>query len=113
MTWQLRGLHRDLRPYAEYAYQLGVAYGLKPVITSGFRDWAEQDLLYKRYLAGKSRFPAAPPGQSAHNYGLAFDSWVPDRDKPIWNAIRRYVGWAVTDSDWVHAELPGWREYIF
>jgi len=37
-----------------------------------------QTKLYRRYLAGLSRYPAAPPGTSKHELGLAFDVWHPD-----------------------------------
>jgi LAS superfamily LD-carboxypeptidase LdcB len=30
-------------------------------------------MLYRRYVAGQSKYPAAPPGRSYHNYGRAFD----------------------------------------
>lgn len=41
------------------------------VVTFGFRSLAEQALLWDKYQAGGPR--AAPPGKSAHNYGLAVD----------------------------------------
>lgn len=34
---------------------------------------SKQDELYQKYLRGESAIPAAPPGSSLHNYGLAFD----------------------------------------
>lgn len=39
--------------------------------TYGFRTRIEQDTLYKKYLAGGPK--AAPPGKSAHEFGLAID----------------------------------------
>lgn len=41
------------------------------VVTSGFRSLADQTALYAAYRAGGPR--AAPPGRSAHNFGLAID----------------------------------------
>jgi peptidoglycan L-alanyl-D-glutamate endopeptidase CwlK len=38
---------------------------------SGYRSHDEQRKLYEAYLAGGAK--AAPPGLSAHNYGLAID----------------------------------------
>ena len=107
----LRGIDRRLRPYAEYAFQIAHHNGLKPVVTSVYRGWAEQQRLRTRWEAGLSRWPANQPGDSAHNFGWAFDSWVPDEQFPIWDAIRRYVGWRVPDNDYIHAELPDWRQY--
>lgn len=43
------------------------------VVTSARRDRAQQQKLYDDYLSGRSKFPAAPPGQSTHGAGLAFD----------------------------------------
>lgn len=43
-------------------------------ITSAFRTHAEQDRLYRRYLAGENNgLPALPAGDSDHERGLAFD----------------------------------------
>lgn len=122
MTIHLRGLDAQLRPYAEYAYQLGLYYGLAPVITSVYRPWEDQLKLYNKHVdcVVSGRFPSPPdckypanrPGESAHNYGLAWDSWVPDDQRDLWTAIREYVGWRVLPNDWIHAELPEWRSYV-
>jgi LAS superfamily LD-carboxypeptidase LdcB len=46
----------------------------KPVqVTSAIRSKEEQQKLYDDYKAGKSKFPAAPPGQSKHALGTAID----------------------------------------
>lgn len=42
-------------------------------ITSVRRTRSFQRRLYARYLAGANPFPVAPPGASAHEYGLAWD----------------------------------------
>lgn len=42
-------------------------------INSGLRTREEQAQLYANYLAGKSKFPAAPPGSSVHEHGGAVD----------------------------------------
>jgi hypothetical protein len=128
MTLQLSGLHEVLRPYAEYAMRLGVQNGLKPTITSVYRDLAFQKQLRANYekcvardlypsaaslIPGLScRYPANEPGDSAHNFRLAWDSWVPEDTMALWVAIRRYVGWGVPDNDPIHAELPNWRSYV-
>lgn len=41
-------------------------------VRSGYRSFAEQDRLYKRYLAGEGPL-AAKPGHSNHNLGRAAD----------------------------------------
>lgn len=42
-------------------------------VTSGYRSYALQARLYRRWLQGASPFPAAPPGNSMHELGRAFD----------------------------------------
>ena len=47
--------------------------GKPVVVTSAVRSKEEQQKLYDDYKAGKSKFPAAPPGQSKHALGTAVD----------------------------------------
>jgi len=42
-------------------------------VTSTLRTFATQHRLYRRFLAGLSPYPAAPPGTSMHEQGRAFD----------------------------------------
>ena len=111
MTIGLRGMHSQLRPAAEYAMTIARHNGLNPIVTSVYRGWAEQQRLRSRWERGESKWPANRPGDSAHNYGFAFDSWVPDAQMPMWDAIRKYVGWEVPQNDIIHAGLPNWRQY--
>ena len=106
-----RGMDSRLRPYADYAVRWANANGIHPQITSVYRGWAQQQRLRSRWEAGLSKWPANRPGDSAHNYGWAFDSWVPADQMVMWAAIRRRVGWDVPDYDIIHAGLPGWRQY--
>lgn len=108
----LRGMHDELRPYAEYAHEVARYYGLNPVVTSVYRTWEDQAALRKRYEAGQSQFPANRPGDSSHNYGLSWDSWVPDADMGTWIDIREWIGWRVPSNDDIHAELPDWRSVV-
>ncbi len=107
----LRGMHAALRPAAEYTFELAHYYGIEPRVTSTYRSWADQRRLRARWEAGESRWPANVPGDSAHNFGWAFDSVVPEPQQATWDAIRRWVGWRVPESDYIHAELPDWRAY--
>ena len=91
----------------------------------GFRSLAEQEKLWRAYQSGGPR--AAPPGKSAHNYGLAVDV-VPDGDpnkaglQPDWNTghpawkwlfeavfrhPRLHSGRSFHDSD--HIEAVNWK----
>lgn len=105
-------MYEDLRPYAEYAHAIANYYGINPVVTSVLRTWEDQQRLRDRWEAGKSRFPANRPGDSSHNYGLSWDSWVEEKDRPMWQAIREWVGFRVPSNDWIHAEVPEWRQIV-
>lgn len=52
---------------------LQLRLGITPTVTSTRRTRAEQERLYQDYVSGRSKFPAARPGNSAHEYGLAVD----------------------------------------
>jgi len=109
---QLRGLHPDVRNAAQYALQIANFNGVTPIITSAFRSWTEQAALRRKFEAGQSRFPANRPGDSAHNYGLAFDAVVPPAQLPMWTAIREYVGFEVLPNDVIHGQVPSWRQFV-
>lgn len=68
-----RDLRPDFRPWADWIVALGKYYDSRLVITSSYRSMAKQQRLYTEYIRGRSRIPAAPPGGSLHNYGLAID----------------------------------------
>lgn len=61
----------------EFARRLSVwslAHGGGYHVNSGYRSYARQAQLYHDYLAGvPGQAPAAPPGTSMHNFGLASD----------------------------------------
>lgn len=68
---------RELDPAFKQDAQdlLDLAQEMDPsfVVTSGLRTWQQQQRLYSRYLSGESPLPAAPPGRSQHELGLAID----------------------------------------
>jgi len=111
-VFALRGLVPEVRQQAECAFQMAQSYGISPTVTSTRRSWAEQLVLRQKWERGESKFPANRPGDSAHGYGLAFDSWVPDDQMACWVEIRRSVGLRVPDGDLIHAERPEWRSSI-
>jgi len=71
-VFALRGLDPDERNRAECAFKIAESYGLKPVVTSVVRGWAEQGRLRERWESGLSAFPANKPGDSAHQWGRCF-----------------------------------------
>lgn len=86
--------------------------GLQPRVTSARRSHSLQARLYRRYLRGESQFPAAPPGQSAHEYGWAFDVLVTPFAY-LAELGRVWTAWGGTwgaERDPVHFELPGASE---
>lgn len=112
MAASARGLQLPVRRAVEWALATARANGLTPYVTSTYRSLGEQRKLYRTYLAGRASFPANPPGQSGHNYGLAWDSWVPDAQMPLWTTIRELAGFRVPPNDLIHAEVPSWPEFV-
>lgn len=98
--------------WARCAIEAAEHCGIPVEVTSTLRSCEEQQRLYERYEIGLSRYPVARPGQSAHQYGLAWDSTVPEGLMPTWRAIRVAAGWHVPLGDIVHAEVPGWRSLV-
>jgi hypothetical protein len=121
----LRGLHPQVRERAELALSWAVAYRIPVTVTSGHRTWAEQTKLradYESCLARgerihpgnpdpRCRYPANRPGDSAHNFGFAWDSYVEPIYQWTWNYLRRWAGFQVPDHDQIHAEVPNWRSF--
>jgi D-alanyl-D-alanine carboxypeptidase len=70
---QFKGLHPQLIPYAETLVAWMRSMDPSTSVTSVRRSSTEQARLYRRYLAGVSQYPVAPPGRSKHEHGLAFD----------------------------------------
>lgn len=77
-------------------------------VTSTKRTWEEQAVLYQRFLDGKSRFPAAPPGRSKHQRGQAIDVVFDDPDGlaiAVRSAGIHLLRWA-GPGDSVHFDQP-------
>lgn len=77
----LRTLDPRLYPTAQAFVNLLERYGVRVTVTSARRDPDQQAKLYADYIAGRSKFPAAPPGHSQHALGLAFDLHL---DPPVY-----------------------------
>lgn len=72
MSWS-DGLNPQLRPYFVWLYSKAVEWDRTARITSARRSRAEQERLYRRFLAGQSKYPVARPGTSRHEQGRAID----------------------------------------
>lgn len=108
----LAQLHPQVRKWALFTADVADRFGVDVQFTSGLRTFQEQQLLRLAFLQGESRFPANRPGDSAHNFGLAFDSVVATELRPFWKIVREWVGFRVPSNDQIHAEVPGWREIV-
>jgi len=97
------GLQPWLRPYAIWFYQIAQQYGMQPRVTSVYRTWGEQQVLRDRWESGQSQYYAALPGQSKHNYGLAFD--MVSRDNTALGNLWRRMGGGWYPSDAPHFEV--------
>jgi hypothetical protein len=63
----------DIQEPARELVRAAGAAGLHPRVTSTIRGRTEQARLYRRFQAGLAKYPVAPPGTSAHEFGYAFD----------------------------------------
>lgn len=104
----------ELQPWAQMLFDLASQAGVRPRVTSAFRTYAQQEFAYKAFVQGRSRYPAAPPGTSAHEYGYAFDLVV-DNDVDqhdlgiVWKSWKGIWGGDFGVKDPIHFEFPGFR----
>ena len=87
----LRQLHPQLVPWARWIYELGKSYDPRLVVTSARRSTAKQTRLYDKWRRGETVIPAAPPGRSLHEYGLAFDLARIGKD-PLTDPLLNWLG---------------------
>lgn len=107
MSWWSQ-LDPRFAPYARYLFDVAQANHLAPVVTSTYRSYTTQARLYAEYVAGNRDLPAAPPGRSKHQYGLAVDIDLPQYRAylPALGAFWRTMGGRWFPSDPVHFEAP-------
>lgn len=79
-------LHPVIREDVKRGINEATKQGLNLRITSGLRTFAEQHQLYQQgRTTGGSIVTNAAPGQSYHNYGLAFDVVPIVNGQAVWN----------------------------
>jgi LAS superfamily LD-carboxypeptidase LdcB len=112
-------------PFAEavrYLQAYASSLQLEARVVSGRRSNTEQEQLYakgrtpyeiahqvSKHGAGGT-VTDAPPGSSAHNYGLAID--VEGRDQTAVVQLARQIGFGTVSWDPAHIEWPGWRSLV-
>jgi hypothetical protein len=107
----LRTLQYALQPFAQELLRVARTADSTFRVTSSRRSYQDQARLYQAFLDGKSELPAAPPGKSLHEFGLAFDLarpgvqvWEDDllpQLGALWNSWGGH--WSKTDP--VHFEV--------
>lgn len=111
-TDKLAGLNSVALIFAGVALYIAAINNVPVTVTSGKRTREQQQALYEAAQRGESKYPAARPGHSAHEVGLAWDSTTDDAHLAEWVSIRRLVGWHVPDDDLIHAEVPNWEDWV-
>lgn len=122
-------LHPEVRAAVEWCLEVARLNNIPVTVTSTTRSQSTQAALRANYercvSAGKfpssaslspgmtCKYPANKPGDSAHEYGAAWDSSVPPAWQDTWNYVRELAGFAVLDEngDPIHAEVPNWRTF--
>lgn len=110
----LGALIEPLQPFAKALINLGGRAGVQPRVTSTLRTRTQQQRLYDGFLRGESKYPVAPPGTSAHEFGYAFDM-VADNTEDLHDLGTVWKGWGGiwSPTDEVHFEFPGFRASDF
>lgn len=121
-SWYLSGLWPPFSDAVRYLNAWANYFGLDAQIVSGYRSLEEQARLYAQ---GRTQYEIdarvrksgrggsvtdAPPGSSAHNYGLAVDYEGPDQSSVI--ELARQIGFGTVSWDPAHVEWPGWQSLV-
>lgn len=109
---KLVGLYEPWYTWCNWALAQLDQRGFDPTVTSGVRSLGEQERLYRDYQNGRSRLPAAPPGRSAHNYGLAIDVWAGNGQQAAMMRVLESFGGELVSGDPPHCQYPGFRRYL-
>lgn len=121
-TSYLYGLWPPMSEAVRYLLAWCAYYKLEGSIVSGLRSNQQQATLYaqgrtpdeiRRQVSKQGSGGSvtdAPPGTSAHNYGLAID--VEGRDQTAIVQLARAIGFATVTWDPAHIEWPSWRALV-
>lgn len=99
-----------LAPYVRQQLQYLARYGIGGTVFDVYRSCSEQN---RRFAIGDSR---ARCGESAHQFGLAFDFVVTAGEQSdLQRAVQDWwqrLGFTVIDWDPAHVEYPNWRRFV-
>jgi LAS superfamily LD-carboxypeptidase LdcB len=104
----MSSLHPELARGLAFLQAVARHNGHGLVVTSMRRSRATQRRLYDDFLAGRSKYPAAPPGLSSHERGLAFDAVIqPEALQAAYGRLWESIGgtWGASFNDPIHFEL--------
>ena len=95
----LKELVPELQPFAFWLVNLALAQGWSVRITSVYRSEREQRMLWDEWVRGNRRLPAAKPGCSQHQYGLAWDMVI---NEDPFGPFQRAIGgaWKEIGGSW-------------
>jgi len=108
VSW-LNAYPKNARPY--FAALVAAARRADPStrVTSTRRSRSEQGRLYRRFLAGQSKYPVARPGTSKHEHGRAIDIIArPETLRRLgaaWERLGPTFKWGGRFNDDIHFEL--------
>lgn len=110
------GMYGPWKDWCDWCLAALESYGITGTVTSGVRSTEKQRQLYNDYVSGKSSIIAAPPGRSAHEYGLAIDFVVDqgknsDLQRQVMNWFQS-MGGELVAGDPVHVQYPGYRQFL-
>jgi peptidoglycan L-alanyl-D-glutamate endopeptidase CwlK len=92
---ELQSLHPKVRDIAILAYTQAVKatpVGIHPLITQGYRTFAESEALYNQGRTTPGSIVSnAKAGQSYHNYGLAVDMCLVINGKQSWEVDTNWM----------------------
>ena len=110
------GMYEPWKQWCDWCLATLESYGIAGTVTSGVRSTEKQQQLYTAYISGQSSIVAAPPGRSAHEYGLALDFVVDegknsDLQRQVMNWFQS-MGGELVSGDPVHVQYPGYRQFL-
>jgi LAS superfamily LD-carboxypeptidase LdcB len=121
-TYLLSGLWPPFAEAVRYLLSWADYFGFDVTLTSGYRSNQEQADLYRqgrtpaeiaqhvKKLGRDGAVTDAPPGYSAHNYGLAVDVDSPQLEAVM--NLARQIGFGTVSWDPDHIEWPGWKSLV-